>query len=159
MTGYLVSVDPGVHAVGIAFFIDRRLCSAAYVGGEWRGHRLPQVAFDAVAGALPRAYEITLVVEVPQVYGHGGAGKGEDPNDLIDLALVVGAFVGYLRPVALTIYRPREWKGQVPKDVMTRRIKEKLAPEEVAKVRLPARGKQHNVWDAVGIGLKKLGRL
>jgi hypothetical protein len=54
-------------------------------------------------------------------------------------------------------YTPQQWKGSVPKTVMERRIRSKLAPDELAT--LPTGAKAHNAIDAVGLGLYHLGRL
>jgi hypothetical protein len=95
------------------------------------------------------------VIECPQVYVHSRA-KG-DPNDLIRLALMAGVIVGAIGQKNVVEYRPAEWKGQVPKDVMTERIKRSLNKGEQSRVVLPrAMSLAHNVWDAVGIGLHHL---
>jgi hypothetical protein len=101
----------------------------------------------------------TVVIERPQVYVHSRA-KG-DPNDLITLALVAGAIAGGMRTsrtkLLVVEYRPAEWKGQVPKHVMEKRVKRSLAEHEHERVQLPSAGAlAHNVWDAIGIGLHHL---
>lgn len=50
--------------------------------------------------------------------------------------------------------KPVVWKGNVAKKPMIRRIKKRLTPEETASVQ-----DVEHVWDAVGIGLWKVGRL
>jgi hypothetical protein len=93
-----------------------------------------------------------VAVEVPQIYGPR---QQKRPNDLIKVALLVGALGGLL-PESLPIkeYRPSNWKGQVPKKIMVERIKAKLSAEERGRVLLPsAKSEEHNVYDAVGIGL------
>ena len=118
---------------------------------------------DAYPGAHGWAVFDVLVIEVPQIYSlrqSKGGLKGQ--NDLIDLAVSAGEVIGVHRTQSteIVIYRPREWKGQVPKEVMTRRIKGKVDEEERARLDLPrAESKHHNVWDGVGIGLKYWGRL
>lgn len=94
-----------------------------------------------------------LAIEIPQIYTQSKL-KG-DPNDLLKLTLVIGAVCGMLSPsVKISLYKPREWKGQTPKDVMIRRIQNKITEYERERVELPsAKSYQHNVWDAVGIGL------
>lgn len=92
-----------------------------------------------------------LIIELPQTYG-GRAARG-DANDLIILGAVAGAIQsGIDRP---TIYvRPREWKGQAPKEVIQARLEQALTPKELKIIRqCGARPSlMHNVWDAVGIG-------
>ncbi len=64
----------------------------------------------------------------------------------------MGRFFGTVYP-----YKPREWKGQVSKEVTKNRLKAKLTVNEQANIVLPKEyWEQHNVWDAVGVGLKHL---
>jgi len=49
--------------------------------------------------------------------------------------------------------KPREWKGQVPKDVHHARLVKTLTPDEMAMVeRAAPPSLRHNVLDAIGIG-------
>lgn len=97
-----------------------------------------------------------LILELPQVYQRG-ISRG-DPNDLIQLAALVGTIQARFR-VATTVYLPREWKGQVPKEIIEARAKGNLSASELSKVEVPAKSLAHNVWDAVGLGLVYLTRL
>lgn len=101
----------------------------------------------------------TLVLELPQIYGKYTVSPG-DPNDLLPLALLAGMVVGMVMPQKLHTYLPREWKGQTPKNVTKNRVLEILSVEELEKIELPKRSKtsENNVYDALGIGLKFLGR-
>jgi hypothetical protein len=92
-----------------------------------------------------------LVVEWPKVY-QGGKQKG-DPSDLLPLAGVDSAVAALLPSrVVRTVY-PFEWKGQVPKAIMTTRILARLSAEERAVLNacdcIPSL--RHNVIDAIGI--------
>lgn len=145
----VLSIDPGVNGCGVAMFSDNVLKAAAYVPGDlktmagnvygWQGD--PEI----------------LVVEKPQVYREAKL-KG-DPNDLIDLAIVVGTLAERFHDAGLALYLPRTWKGQVPKVVMRQRIANRLSHEEFFSPVLPSASLSHNVWDAIGIGLFHLGRL
>jgi hypothetical protein len=135
----VITIDPGVHGSGLAFW------SAS---GE-----LETVSYGNDFGPLGDG----VVVELPQVYP-GSKSKG-DPNDLIRLAFVAGRWVG--AGVGVETVKPRQWKGTIKKEVMLRRILSKLTDEELAMLKalkLP-KSKEKEVIDAVGIGLWKLGRL
>lgn len=98
-----------------------------------------------------------VIVELPQVY----QARRTDPSDLIQLAVLVGRVMEVARetgaPVALVL--PAEWKGQAPKQIVCARAEEALTEEERGRVD-PCRGTlRHNVLDAVGMGLARLGRL
>lgn len=155
----ILSIDPGVHECGVAVwgttaglqraYLCQGLSTAMYAG-----------AWSSMAGALGLSERDTsrVVIELPQVYVRSRS-KG-DPNDLIQLAACVGAIAQAFRHVPVHIFKPSEWKGQVPKLVMIERIKERLSPDESACVKLPKDKKfQTDVWDAVGLGLHYLKRL
>jgi hypothetical protein len=149
----LISLDPGVKVAGVAIFEDNELTRAFLARGSgW--HETAEAAWQALTDSYPASVLLNAdaAVEIPQIY----ESRETDPNDLITVALMAGAFAS---PVCgeITTYLPFSWKGQVPKPIMTKRTKNKLSFEEHARVELPsARGLQHNVWDAIGIGLHHL---
>jgi len=158
----IISVDPGVKATGIAVFDDGELAFAFLArGADW--FATAKNAHDKLCERLPLdLVEQSLYIgEVPQVYQARHL-KG-DPNDLIDVTLVFAALVG-CKGLAPVLYRPREWKGQVPKRVSNDRIWSKLSDDERQRVELPPGRKKtagalsHNVIDAIGIGLHYLRR-
>jgi len=154
-----VSVDPGKKEAGIAAWENGELACAFLARGEdWDSTAFS--AYGMLLERFPREVLLgaELILERPQIYQQKYL-KG-DPNDLIPLALMGGAFAGYLFSFSPVLYYPREWKKQVPKDVMTERIKRRLSKDEHRRVELPrAKSLHHNIWDGVGIGLFRLGRL
>jgi hypothetical protein len=141
VTDTLVAIDPGVRRCGISLWEEGKLRNA------WLTKE--RDTWSEVAGDVG-AWTGKAVIEFPQFYSRRALGKG-DPNDLLNLAAVVGAITThYLYPV---IVRPREWKGQAPKDVTEARVRKELSKVEMARVDLPAKSLRHNVFDAIGIGL------
>jgi hypothetical protein len=149
---HLVSLDPGLRGCGVAWWhANGSLAHVAYLRnpvkkgdgpGAWMG-------YDSVV--LYDNRPDYFISEVPQVY-RAGASKG-DPDDLIQLAGVVGVFAQAFRATTHFGVKPREWKGQVPKDVHHARLVKTLTPEELAMVEAAAPPSlRHNVLDAVGIG-------
>jgi hypothetical protein len=157
MSDCVIAIDPGACAAGVAVYRSSTLKHVAVVQGRCWHHTACQVVqwCHQDASAIPSV----VVVERPQVYVQRHL-KG-DPNDLITVALMAGATVMGLRTSATEIieYLPRTWKGQVPKDIMQRRIKTRMFPSELAIVPDIGRGITHNLYDAVGIGMYYLGRL
>ena len=147
----ILALDPGVQACGMAWFDSGRLCVAEYLPVQMLMKHGP------VGG---------LLCEMPRVYPGSGQQKG-DLNDLTRLAAIVGYAEGLLAaysrifatgsPHTHRIY-PADWKGQVPKKIMTARILSKLSDGELAKI-VRVGAKDHNTIDAIGIGLHYLGRL
>lgn len=157
----IVAVDPGVNEAGVALFDDGELACAFLSRGPggWL-ETAKQVVLD-VGGRVPLPQVAELVVETMQVYRQRLLSG--DPNDLVDVAMGAGAVAGLLsavwRDVAVTVYRPAEWKKQVPKRIKNARDVAKLSDEESARVEWPrARADKTHVADAVGIGLHHLKR-
>lgn len=151
MSRRVVSVDPGKNMLGIAF----------WVGGELR-----EAGWQSVDSAVIFSPSEEVVLERPRARRPEDTPGGQAGyQDLIDVAIAGALYAGHCGAPVRLIY-PDEWKGGTKKPerasdpyVVELRCRKILTPEEVARVRLPsARGKQHNVWDAVGLGLFALGR-
>lgn len=171
----ILAIDPGMRGCGCALFHPtyKTLIRAAYVRGSKDAERaqswldmasaVNQWVTVAQAEFMKRQRlppDLHLAIELPRVY-QGAKQKG-DPNDLIDLAAVVGAIVMLLddRGGSAKVYYPYEWKGQVPKQIHHDRARGRLNVTETATVELPsAKSLQHNVWDAVALGLTHLNRM
>lgn len=141
----LLAVDPGVDASGWAVFIKGQLVSCGFDDNA------------VVVGRFVSGVSATLVIERPQADGRL---KGVDPQDVLDLSLAVGVFLGAARALGLGVaaYQPREWKGQLPKEVTTERAKRLLAPYELTRIPKLTKKKIHNTWDAIALGLFALKR-
>jgi Holliday junction resolvasome RuvABC endonuclease subunit len=152
---FMISVDPGLNGCGVAIWnVEKHLERASYVKNP--GDDFVSMVL-AVARTIPRFSVLPnyLVTELPQVYTRTRS-KG-DPNDLISLALFVGALAFYAGRGGYKLYKPAEWKGQVTKEITELRAKKRLTSDELAKIELPsAKSLAHNVWDAVALGLVHL---
>lgn len=161
----VASVDPGLRLCGLAIFTDGVLTGAHSIAVKERFEG-PEAYWRIAREVLTRVGESvpgTLVIETPQQYAMSPAPRGQ----VQALEGVVGALTAVFAPGGTSVvsYLPREWKGQLPKDVAFVRILSRLAPSELlvepnllAAVRHPA-SKWGHVADAVGIGLHHLGRL
>lgn len=161
----ILSIDPGLAAkggTGWALWTDNILVAAGLATTSAYGleariiaieHEIDGAIGDHIAGDLDE-----VVIEQMQVYTLDKQ-KG-DQNDLIDLSLLGGRLSCLAE--TLTLVRPGTWKGQVPKSVLEKRTRATLGPGELQAfergVEGVAKGAHHNVWDAVGIGLWRLGR-
>lgn len=152
----------------------RALYATPYIGkpptgetcpADWRlvtesvAHEANKVAWDigaALNGRLPSVGATSqylpthLVIETMQVYTRS---KG-DPNDLLVLAAVGGYLFGTFEATENIGYKPREWKGQVPRGVLGRNTERKLqASGEWAKVVVPSVAEKLNdVMHGVALG-------
>lgn len=96
----------------------------------------------------------SLIMEIPQIY----VGPKTNPNDLLDLAGVQGAIAGATMAPVEWSPLPREWKGQLPKEVSVARVEAKLSTPEKTLIEWPAKHLKHNVYDALHLGLVFLER-
>jgi hypothetical protein len=163
----LLSIDPGLRACGAALWLPEGLYRASLVSGApkhltgpdaWRYTVLEVLKWVGAA----RSQIDYLAFEQPGAYG------ADVPSRTLNLQELVGV-VGFLCAqfpfAAYKRYRPNEWEGTLkrPKshrdaDPVIERIQRRLSFDERARVDLPAPSLAHNVWDAVGVGLKALGR-
>lgn len=145
----MICIDPGERC-GWAWF------TGALAGcGLWR-----------LGGSFVPASDGPFVIEDQVIYPKSKV----NPNDIVKLAQTAGRAGALLcehnYPLAwdeLEWVEPRTWKGTLTKDTMAVRILETLNVSErqvyfAAADKLPE-GVRHNVIDAIGIGLWKLGRL
>lgn len=154
------SIDPGLNHTAWAVWDDGRLSAAGLTRIDWSRYPGMERAEKwrlmglAVGKVIPP--DGFLVCEIPQVYTRERS-KG-DPNDLIDLAGVVGAITQHSTSVEWSPV-PRDWKGQIPKNVTELRVKSALGPDELAVIdpRIPA-SLLHNTYDAIHLGLVYLRR-
>lgn len=144
-----LAIDPGKNAAGWALFDPFGVLLAAghLKRPDWATHGIRHLI--ALYGHLQCA-----VIEKPQAYQIQHQ-KG-DQQDLIDLGVMVGKAAGELEngcPVSLVL--PKEWKGQIPKEVTKARVDGELIDAEKKRIKWPkADGERHNVYDAIHLGLR-----
>jgi hypothetical protein len=150
---YTIAIDPGKRT-GWAEFHDSVLKNANAM------HSSSMLASPPMPPQDPWAVR-TVVIELPQVYPFG-QGKG-DPNQLITLAVIVGDLRGFYRRQGciVQLVKPRTWKGTVPKKIHNERVLRKLSSEEldILPKRPRAKDYDHNMVDAIGLGLWALQRM
>lgn len=162
----ILAIDPGLQACGWAIFENSKLaaCGLARPVKSMQPIEMMKEIIDQVTLAWEQnvghsAHPDILVAERPQIYQ---VGKG-DPNDLIPLAILDGAVWQATEARGVMYPLPREWKGQVPKDVMNKRTLDKLSEKEYSVVkenlsRMP-KSLHHNAIDAIGLGQWAIGRI
>jgi hypothetical protein len=139
MTPYLISVDPGKHFCGVAWFTDGVLTFC-----EYRATETP------IESAL---VPVRAVCELMRI--RPGA---RFAADLIDVAVASGRMCANFPNVEYIA--PETWGGQVPKPIKNKRVLTKLSPDEIKVLETCDVPKhlQHNVLDAIAIGCYILNR-
>lgn len=158
----ILAIDPGIRGCGVAVFQESGLLiRAGYLANDTDSDdivkRCYDMAFVVVRCVRESEHVDTLVVEWPQVYV-ASKSKG-DNNDLLPLAGVDVAVAMILRPQHIKSYKPHEWKGNAPKEVIAARAIERLSEDEKLLIKPCAKSLMHNTYDAIAIGLHYFGRL
>lgn len=149
----ILTIDPG-NDTGWALWAHGNLGSCG-LGVKIHALALhPAISVDDIA-----MFPIERVfIEWPFIYPRSPV----PPNDILTLARSAAEIGGALKDRGLHVdyVEPSLWKGQTPKDVHNRRTKAKLArlsQKEQDLVRAAcsavAPSAQHNILDAVGLGL------
>ena len=155
----VLTIDPGKRSLAWALWMNGTLVAAGIE--KHKEHRFEKGIADLVwriqvktievdspkgywLGPLKDLHPVNVVVELPRVRPRE---RSKRPNDLIDLAAVAGACAA-LGP--LEFVHPETWKGQTPKGISQARSRQALSAAELAVMDGVA---DHNVWDAVGIGI------
>lgn len=170
MSRCLLAVDVGKRACGCSLWEHGKLIGAKLVRARDQNIQTFSLAVEEMAravclwtfGIISTGYDLNAVIELPQTYG--GRAKHGDANVLIELAVVVGAIQRSINAPTSLIW-PHEWKGSIPKkdkvsaeNVIKNRALEKLSMMERVNIELPGKSLEHNVYDAIGIGLWALKR-
>lgn len=164
---WCVSADVGIHGVAWAVWdTTPALVACGYTPNplpEGRERRTP-AAWAGLARAAVGAWGVPpgahLVVETPQVYAR--AASAVDPADLLQLQSIAACLTMAHTGTSSTVL-PAEWKGQVPKEIHLPRIRGRLEWRcwaDFVRSKVPAevpRNREHDLLDAIGIGLVFLG--
>lgn len=154
----LIAIDAGLHSAGWAVFNgDNKLPFPMEAGlaKPMREYRDEEVIARAMhqgdqLAAIARSHSCTnAIIEMPVYYGANDRHAGS----IFKLCVCIGAIAGSLNRDGVfveTVDVP-VWKGQLPKDVVIRRIKVILGAS------WDQFGLDKDMWDAVGIGLWRRG--
>ena len=149
----LISIDPGAN-LGLAVFREETLFAA----GFFKVKNLRELTKWLVESA-GEIQPTKAVIEKPQIYDPR-KWKG-DPNDILNLAVIVGVCVAGLAPYCETRFvTPHMWKGSRPKALDNDYTYSLLSLEEktVFDGNKCPKSQRNNVLDAIGLGLWTLKR-
>lgn len=129
----LLAIDPGA-CTGYAYFTldvsGWHLC--------WAEEHTPDEPLRFLVGSA------LVVIENPKIYPQGHP----RPNNLLTLSRIVGRYQERYKTSQQRLVYPRDWKGSIDGDIMTKRIQNALTPAE----RALTVGLGHDGIDAVGLG-------
>jgi hypothetical protein len=165
MKGYRLSIDPGVSGTGVSCWSEKdweKRVNPVWVRNVYATSKASKAGWVAktysVLSQLDELLnEATPVVRVysefPLVFGGvignaASASKGSEPGDVLKLAFMVGSIAELCRiyEIPFDYYTPTQWLGQLNKEIVQKRIRDRLPTIETLK---PV---SHG-WDSVGLGL------
>lgn len=163
--GTVLCVDPGLRLCGVALFDSRgTLVRAGLVTSKLpskthiRGAQAWKASADEVrawVGGCPLA---KVIVEEQRIDG-----RTPNADDMLQVNGVAGACTELFPGAPVQGYWPETWKGSLPKADCTARIIDRINEDPVEGARVERTGVQeslqHNIYDAVGLGLFHWNRL
>lgn len=171
----LVAIDPSINSTGVAVFsldgspLKSPTPPKPQSTNLWEGnHSNPwkincrgmATMFECLIDHYTKWNDFKIgcvVCELPQFFDSGKGQVAASTGSLVKLSAVVGSFLAVaqlkLKNVPFKLVNVTTWKGQLPKDVLQRRI-EKFYGEKYSRYHF-----RKDIWDAVGLGLWYLGFL
>ncbi len=167
----ILSIDPGIQKSGWAIFVDGLLTACGVelfrlsmkYEKQFNEDTKRLLAIRQITAKIAAAWEENMgvmvhpnkmIIEQPEIYNHSSR-KG-DPNDLMPLAILGGVLWERMSPNQIIFVKPKLWKGQVPKDVMTKRTHAELSQREqniaIDSFRDLPKAAVHDGYDSIGIG-------
>lgn len=160
MPNYSISIDPGIE-LGFSVWKQGDSKSSLPVeigrigaekGADWfdRIHSIVErlgSVYDRYKGDIKRTD-----IEYPQYFDTGGGYMVAKRGDLVKLVYAAGLIggVAVLHGSTVSLHKVHVWKGQLPKPVVEKRIRERIPNIDSLKP-------YSHEWDAIGIGLHAKG--
>lgn len=163
----ILFIDPGLVGTGWAFFPECWVPLSAlpmpekgYRPTAWGVLKSNQTDWQDKAHQIAGAFDDILFaqsvgmvgIEFPQVWKHSLRSQASsDSGDLFKLTYLIGLLAGLsakYTDIKPTIFHPMDWKGQLPKEVVLRRL-----------LKLCGTKFNNHVADAVGMGYAAQGLL
>lgn len=162
----VLSVDPGLTGTGYAVWsasaelwrLSRKPTRVGVITPPAKLEAMAKLRYlvERLSGLMANEDINRVACELPEfwagAFGRAVAARG----DLVKLSLVVGAVAALAveRRAVFTTVPVRDWKGNLPKDVVERRIRRRIGDGVCEQL-----GIKSHAWDAVGIGLYVKGML
>lgn len=158
---YLITIDPGLRSTGIAIWISdayafdhelhpkEAMLLTSQSSMTWQ-EKAENIAdqFDDLIFERHRTNISSAHCEMPEYYSSLKGATAASSGSLFKLCFLVGMLGGICMKQGIDFHliRPTKWKGQLPKDVVQKRITRLLGKEKCRRF-------SKDIWDAVGMGL------
>lgn len=153
----ILSWDPSTKSTGWAYYMHRSLIDAGVV----RAKSASEMLWSLQYMRSHRFQPTHVVIERPEIYTPTQAKA--DPNKIAQVMLIAGACAMLFPYEHLHMPFPKEWKGQLPKDVVEARLEKKVGEVEWNKIQeilsKQLKGSRDDVADAIALNVWLQGRL
>lgn len=169
----MLAIDPGLHVLGAAHFVDGVLVRASPIKSPFNGRGA--IAWAAMAREVERWTDGPVDVFAYEMMQLRKKNQSATVPQLFELVGVLGAISALVVDFATECegYLPQQWNKGRPKQINHSRIWRALSPGERAcfpqgtenlikrglDLGRPALGRTEHALEAVGIGLFHVGRL
>lgn len=161
----LLAIDPGLQGTGLAFWSanktrpswvkvirpNRPGLASVYTWIDRARSLAEQIGAIELDMIIATGKEVRIVCELMEMHQSARAQMMWKTGDLQRTLVLIGMIARTDRSVELV--KPSEWKGQLSKAIVERRLREKIGNKACDRL-----GIESHAWDAVGIGLWALGR-
>lgn len=152
----IVSIDPGRAHVAWAAWNNASLQGAGVY--ETPG----ECDLGAVVSGLLRQVQVRAELVVLEQMAYRPGRSNSQPHDLLDV-MAAGSAVAARVSDQIVFVAATVWKGQEPKVVTQSRVDRRLTALEASILQsvlaVVRRSRHHDVYDAVGLGLYRTGRM
>lgn len=146
----VLSIDPG-NECGASIFWNGTLVTCGLVNRGDSPGGIEPLKWLRERGLERFGY---LVIEIPRV-----TKQTKDAGSIVKLAITAGRMIERFPHAKLVTTFVDQWKGSVEKEEMCLRIVGVLTDSERTCLPVMAKTYLHNVIDAIGVGLRALGRI
>lgn len=153
----ILTIDPGLYSTGWAEWTDEfKLLDV----GLWEGksevweNKAQDIIYCLVKHLRLQNIITTVYCEYPKIFNTPGGLQIGLSGSIEKLTFLVGAIGGvcFHKGLRFKLVEVNQWKGQLPKEIVKKRIQRVLGMSKTKRFK-------KDIWDAVGIGLYKAGRL
>lgn len=150
----VLAIDPGLRGTGFAYFEEGLLVDGGVLDVKPSKNWMDTA--DRIADKILEEFNPDVLICEMMIYMGGGVAgtgwRGGDMQKTVYLTGVISGAVSVNRTMFafVPVYR---WKGQLPKAVVEKRLRERLTASEQSLA-----GLKSHAWDAVGIGMWAMGR-
>jgi len=156
----MMAIDPSINFCGVSIFEikKRELIDAVLVkpekivirDGEWYDKAFS--IFNQVNLLRKKHGLVAIACELPDYWSVAGY-MARESGSITKLSFMCGLFYGMRNDVDRFVFAlPREWKGQLSKDVVRNRLEPHYVKNEKKYSKEEWKKLDHNILDSIGIG-------